>query len=345
MLPMYLSRYFLALSLWACATFLFSAEPDAAVPMKKIGIIGLDTSHSTAFTSDLNQPTPEADLAGFRVVAAYAPGSPDIESSTKRVSEYTEIVKKQGVEIVETIDELVKRVDYILLESNDGRPHFEQALPVLKAGKPVFIDKPVAGSLVEAIMIFEAAKKLNCPVFSSSSLRFGKGLQELRRGDSGEITGCDAYSPCSLEATHPDLFWYGIHGCETLFTVMGTGCESVSRSQTKDFELVTGQWSDGRLGTFRGIRRGASGYGGTAFTAKGVKPLGEFGGYRPLVVEIVKFFKTGTPPVSAAETIEIYAFMEAADESKRRGGSPVKLEEVLKPARAAAAERLAKLGL
>ena len=54
-----------------------------------------------------------------------------------------------------------------------------------------------------------------------------------------------------------------------------------------------------------------------------------FGGYLPLVVEIAKFFKTGKPPVAAEETLEIYTFMEAADESKRQGGKSVKLADVL----------------
>src|SRR5438445_12065642 len=114
---------------------------------------------------------------------------------------------------------------------------------------------------------------------------------------------------------------------------MGTGCEKVSRVQTKDYELVTGTWKDGRVGTFRGIRRGASGYGATVFGSKGIAPSGGYGGYEPLVVEICKFFRTGEPPVSAEETLELFAFMEAADESKRQGGIPVTLESVMKKAR------------
>src|SRR5687767_1256690 len=87
-------------------------------PQLKVGIIGLDTSHATAFTGLLNSPKAEADLANCRVVVAYPKGSPDIESSTKRVPEYIETVKKHGVEIVDSIDELVKRVDCVLLETN-----------------------------------------------------------------------------------------------------------------------------------------------------------------------------------------------------------------------------------
>ena len=310
----------------------------------KAGIIGLDTSHVLAFTKLLNDPKVEPELAGCKIVAAYPQGSPDIESSTKRVPSYTsEMREKLFVEIVDSIPELLEKVDVVFLETNDGRPHLEQLLPCLKAKKPVFIDKPVAGSLADAIAIYNAAKKYNTPVFSSSSLRFSPGAQKIRNGELGDILGCDAYSPCSLEKTHPDLYWYGIHGVETLFTVMGVGCESVTRTSAPNLDLVVGKWNGGRIGTFRGIRSGTSGYGGTAFGTKGIAAIGPYGGYRPLVVEIVEFFNTGKPPVSAEETLQIYAFMEAADESKRQGGVPVTLKSVMEKAEVAAKKRLAEL--
>ena len=175
----------------------------------------------------------------------------------------------------------------------------------------------------------------NTPCFSSSSLRFSAGIAGMRQNAKvGEILGCDAYGPCSLEEHHPDLFWYGVHGVETLFTIMGTGCERVSRIQTEGTELAAGVWKGGRIGTFRGLRDGHHDYGATVFGSKGIAPAGGYGGYEPLVVEIVKFFKTGKPPVSAAETIEIFAFMEAADESKRQGGKPVEIESVMAKAKA-----------
>ena len=312
-----------------------TAEPK---PLKA-GIIGLDTSHVKAFTSALNAEKPKPDLAGCRVVAAYPKGSPDIESSTKRVPEYTEDVKKKGVEIVDSVEELVKRVDVVFLETNDGRPHYEQLLPVLKGGKPCFIDKPIAGSLTDAVAIFEAAKKYNVAIFSSSSLRFAKNTQAARAGALGKISHCETSSPASLDPTHPDLFWYGIHGVESLFTVMGTGCTSVKRGKTADGKIeVVGQWADGRVGTFR-----EGGYSGKAVGEKGEGPVGESPGYDPMLVEILKFFRSGKPPVSEAETLEIYAFMEAADESKRQNGASVTLESVMKKARAEAAEKLKAL--
>jgi hypothetical protein len=323
-------------ALTLCPLCLGGSFVSATEPIR-VGIIGLDTSHAPAFTKVLNDPKAEPDVAGFRVVAAYPKGSRDIPSSVKRVPEYTKQLQSLDVEIVDSIDELLKRVDVVLLETNDGRPHAEQVLPVLKAGKPVFVDKPVAGSLVDVIRIYEAAEHFHVPIFSSSALRYTKGAQALRAGKIGKVVGADAYSPCELEAHHPDLFWYGIHGVETLYTVMGAGCQTVVRTSTPTTDLVVGTWTEGRVGTFRGLRikgmenKGKE-YGGIAYGMKGIEPIGPSEQYRPLVAQIAQFFRTRKSPVDARETLEIYAFMEAADESKQRGGIPVPVKEVFERA-------------
>lgn len=320
----------LMLALITCFASADAQEKEAKI--LRVGVIGLDTSHAPAFAKVLNDSSHASHVPGCKVVAAYPKGSPDIESSTSRVAGYTKQFEEMGIEIVDSIPALLLKVDAVLLETNDGRPHLEQVRPVLKAGKPVFIDKPIAGSLSDAITIFAEAEELGVPVFSASSLRYIKFGQEVRDGLVGEVTGADTYSPASLEATHPDLFWYGIHGVEALFTVMGPGCEEVTRVTSKDYDLVVGKWKDGRIGTFRGIRAGSRGYGGTAFGTKGTKVIGPYAGYAPLVEEIVTFFQTGKAPVSKEETLQIYAFMEAADESKRLGGKPVSVQEVMKKA-------------
>jgi predicted dehydrogenase len=331
----------LAISISLVLSMGLALAVQAAEPLK-VGIIGLDTSHAIAFTKTMNTPGPKADAINCRVVTAYPKGSPDIESSTSRVPGYIEEIKKLGVEIVDSIDELLKRVDCVLLETNDGRPHLEQALPCFKAGKPTFIDKPLAGSLADCIAIFEAAKKYNCPTFSSSSLRYGKLTQEARSGSLGKISSAETVGSAALEKTHPDLFWYGIHGVESLFTVMGTGCELVTRKSTPEGKIeVVGEWVGGRTGTFREGR----GYSGKAKGDKGEGVVGDSAGYDPLVMEIGKFFRSKQPPIPQAETLEIYAFMEAADESKRRGGEPVEIEEVIAKAQPLAAKRLAELGV
>jgi len=301
----------------------------------RAGIIGLDTSHAVAFTKVLNTDVQRPEVMGVRVVAAYAQGSKDIESSTARVPEYSKTVQALGVEIVPTIEALLDKVDVVFLESNDGRPHLEQLRPCLAAGKPVFIDKPIAGSLADAIKIFNEAAAAKTPIFSSSSLRFGTATQAVRGGSVGIVKQGETFSPASLEPHHPDLFWYGIHGVESLFTTMGTGCISAKRGTTEDGKImVTGTWNGGRTGIYREAGEGRKGYGGKAVGEKGEAPVGGFDGYEPLLFEIVKFFRTGIAPVSAEETLEIYAFMEAADESKRRNGAEVKLSEVMEKAKA-----------
>lgn len=293
----------------------------------KLGIVGLDTSHCTAFTELINDPNHKDHVPGAKVVAAFPGGSPDIPSSIGHVSEYTAVLRdKFGVRICDSIEEVCRGVDAVMIESVDGRPHLAQARIVIAAGKPLYIDKPLGGTLKDALEIIRTAEKAGVPLFTSSSLRFAKSTQTVRSGSIGRVLSAEATSPAHLEATHPDLYWYGVHGCEALFTVMGTGCESVVRRTTADGKIeVTGLWQGGRQGIFRE----SNAYGGVAKGEKGEAPIGAFDGYAPLVVEIVKFFQTGKSPVDIAETRELFAFMEAADESKRRGGQPVLLKEVL----------------
>ena len=298
----------------------------------KVGIIGTDTSHVPAFTKLLNDKTDPGYIPGARVVAAYKGGSADVESSHTRVDKYAEeISTKYGVEIVDSIDKLLAKVDAVLLESVDGRPHLAQVKPVIKAGKRVFIDKPFTASYADAREIVRLAKSANVPFFSSSSLRFAADVQAIKNSHQhGGITGAFAYGPENFEPHHPDLFWYGIHAVETLYTLMGAGCETVTRVKAAGGDTVTGVWKDGRVGTMRGITQGKQDYGAIAYGMKATlaTPLPMKVDYRPLLVEIVKFFQTGVPPIQPEETLEIMAFMEAADLSKARGGVPVALTEV-----------------
>ena len=322
----------LVAAVFAAATFVRADEPLRA------GIIGLTTSHVKAFTGAINDPKAEGPLADVKVVAGFPGGMKDNPSSWDRVEMFTGWLRDQGCTIYDTIPEMLQHVDVVLLESVDGRPHLEQARPVIAAGKPLFIDKPMAASLADVMEIFRLAQQNNVPCFSSSSLRFMSDLQKARQGKlpCGKVNKCLAWSPMSTEPHHPDLFWYGVHGCEILFTVMGTGCKTVTRVQQNK---VVGVWEDGREGTFFGGKVDGKSYGAKVEGSKGSDTVGRDAGYKPLVVEICKFFKTGKPPVAAEETIELFAFMEAADESKRQGGATVTIESVMEKARKINAER------
>ncbi len=301
----------------------------------KIGVIGMDTSHVTAFTKLLNDTTTPDHVPGGKVVAAFKSGSADIPSSIERVEEYATVMQRDfGVKFVPTIEALCGEVDCVLLLSVDGRPHLAQARPVIAAKKRLFIDKPVGGTLRDAIEIFRLAKDANVPVFTSSAYRYYDTMIEVKKADIGEIRSAISYGPSPLEAHHPDLFWYGIHPTEALFTVLGRGCESVMRTSSADADTITGTWSGGRIGVLHAIRtkplpHKVSVFGSNGFAEQ--KPGVET--YAPLVREVVNFFQTGIAPVTPEETLEIFAFMEAADESKRRGGGAVKLSEVVEKAR------------
>ena len=305
------------------------ANDEKKEPLR-LGLIGLDTSHVIAFTSRFNEPDNPNHVPGGRVVAAFKGGSADIESSHTRVEGYTKtLVEKYGVKIYDNIKEVCENVDAILLTSLDGRPHLSQVMPVFEANKPVFVDKPVAGTLKDAVEIYRLAKESKVPCFSSSSLRWYPGVVEVANADVGELISVLSYGPAPSEPNHPDLFWYGIHPTEALFTVMGTGCETVTRTSTEDTVVVTGIWKDGKVGTLHGLAKGRFGYKVTAFGSKAIVEQTKGGDYTPMLREVIKFFNTGKPPVAPETTLEIYAFMEAADESKRRGGTPVKISEVL----------------
>lgn len=297
----------------------------------RLGIIGCDTSHVTAFTEALNNPTNKNHIAGAKVVAAFKGGCPDNKFSAQRVESYAQTLRdKYGVKFYDRIEDLVTNVDAVLLESVDGRPHLEQVKPVLQAHKPVFIDKPMAASLRDVLEIFRLAKAENVPVFSSSSLRFSAANQALHHGSLGRVTYCETYGPCEMEPHHPDLFWYGIHGVEALYTVMGPGCDTVQRGTTTNGTIeVIGTWKDGRKGVFRE----GKGFHGLAKGEKGEAPAGTWDGYVPLLQQIIKFFQTGVAPVQPEETIEIIAFLEAADASKAAGGAPIKVQDILNKAK------------
>ncbi|ERJ59674.1 Gfo/Idh/MocA family protein [Sphingobacterium paucimobilis] len=293
---------------------------------KRIGIIGLDTSHAIAFTKSLHD-SPEK-FRDYKVVAAYPYGTKTIPSATDRIPKYIADIEKLDVKIVDSISSLLKQVDYVLLETNDGRLHLDQAREVFKAKKPVFIDKPIAASYKDAQEIMRLSKEHNVPFFSSSSLRYITGMKDIIEGKYGKVLGADVYSPAALEPSHPDFFWYGIHAVEMLITAMGVGCKSLNRTHTDGTDIIVGVWEDGRIGTVRGTRTGAAAFGGTVYCEKGAIKLGDFVGYAPLLEEIVAFFDSGKVPVDGAQTLEICAFIEAADLSKKMQGRTVNLTDI-----------------
>ncbi|MEE3367925.1 MAG: Gfo/Idh/MocA family oxidoreductase [Planctomycetota bacterium] len=342
---------------WLCAIlFMYPAWAQSADPIR-VGIVSIDNYQGLAFTELFhNPPADNPALRGLKVVAAWPGGSPDLEESFTNVPRWKPLLQKQGVQMEDTIDAVLAQVDAVMLMTVDGRPHLAQVRPVLKAGKPVYIGRPMAASLEDVIEMFHLARRYKTPIFSSSQHRFSPGIAQMRsHPEVGEVTGCLVYGGCPTEPHHPDFFYHAIHSFESLYTIMGIGALSVTRARTAETELVTGVWRDGRIGTYRGIRQGTVQYSALVFGSKGIAPAGQYGypapvngvvpksrykGYEGVATEIARFYKSRRPPVTATETIELFAFMEAAHESGRRGGAPVGIPEVIAQAQGRVARRL-----
>jgi len=316
------------------ATLLLSAielgapRKESEQPVLKIGVVGLDTGHAPDYSEVINTAAHDDPIfGGTRVVTAFHPFEEDkVEKNLQRMSEL-------DIEIVGSLEDLLAAVDAVMLHATDGRRRLQLALRIMQSGKPLWMNKPVAHELADVIAIYRTAQQLNVPVFSASSLRYVPHAIEIRNGKYGPVLGATAYSPAHLDERHVDFFWYGIHGVETLFTVMGPGCRNVVRTHIGSTDVITGVWEDGRVGTVRGGRNWRSGgarrYGGVVWCEQDIVAIGPFAGYAHLVKEIVRFFRTGSSPVEANETIEIYAFMQAADRSKNEAGVPIDLAVVM----------------
>jgi len=297
----------------------------------RVGMIGMDTGHAITFTTLFNDPTNKDHVSGLKVVAAYKVSSPDIESSRSRVDEHAAKLQKEfGVTLYDSIEEMLKHVDAVLMEDNDARRHVEQARKVLRTGKPLYIEKPMVLSTKDAVELFAFAKKYHAPLYSGSGARFQPELQAVRNGKIGKVLSLATGGSVNLEPTNPELFWYGVHGVESLFVIYGPGIETVTRKSSAKGAIVSeGKWKDGRIGTFYEGSRTL----GKAVGEKGVSTtVSRWDGYGPFVAAVATFLKTGISPVPEQETIETMAFMEADVISKARGGQPVNVPEILKKA-------------
>jgi hypothetical protein len=288
----------------------------------RLGIVGTDTSHVIEFTKLLNDSSSPQHVPGARVVAAFKGGSKDLPDSYKRVDKFAdELRTKWNVEFVPDIPSLCGKVDGVMIESVDGRQHLDQVKQAVACGKPIWIDKPLASSLEDAREIERAAKG-RVPWFSASALRYGTDIDAVKFADVGGVV---AWGAGPLGREQLDLTYYAIHVVELLYAVLGPGCEEVTRTHTDASDAIVGKWKGGKIGEVRALRPDSD-YGVLVFRNGGKMAISLKidDSYRPLVVEIVKFFETKRPPVPNEETLEVMEFMDAAQCSMSLGGTPVK---------------------
>jgi predicted dehydrogenase len=294
----------------------------------KVGLVDCDTSHVVQFTMRLNHVEIADDqwVDGAQVVCAYR-GTSEI-TPEETIDQYVGKLNEFGIEMVDSPEAMLGKVDAVCVESQSGYVHPARVAPFLKAGLPCFVDKPFACTVEDARTMADLAKANGAALFSSSSLRYGlEVVQALQDEAIGPVVGALTYSPASIHDKNPGLFHYGIHGVEPLFALMGRGCESVTCTFTEGAEVVTGLWSDGRVGTVRGTRAGAHAYGFTVWGENGVRTSAIDASfiYRELLRQIVGMFATNEAPLDIEETVEIVAFIVAALKSAQNGGAPAPL--------------------
>ena len=296
----------------------------------RLGIVGLDTSHVTAFAELLHNPAHPHHVPGGRIVAGYPGGSPDLAPSIGRLERFTgELRNRHGVRIVQTIAQLKDECDALLLASVDGRVHLEQFREIADWRLPVFIDKPLACHAADARAIADLAAHCGTPVMSASALRFGESLlKALSDKPLGPVTGGDFFGPMPFVDKIPGYLWYGIHTAEMLYAAMGAGCREVRAIRHADHDIIVGQWADGRIGTARGNRTGNNTYGGTIHHGRKSRSFDISASAKPfcqsLLERIIAFLESGSPGVPMDESIEVIRFLEAANESAPTG-NPVLL--------------------
>lgn len=292
---------------------------------KKIGLIGLDTSHVEAFTRILNDDKHPGHISGAKVVVAYPGGSKDIPLSNDRVAGFTKKLQDEfAVKIVDSPKAVAEACDLLFIETIDGRVHMDMLRQTIQCKRPTFIDKPLCNSSSEAREMFRMAREAGIPLMSCSSLRFSETLTAaLADQQHGAIVGCDAFGPCSELPTPPGLFWYGIHTLEPIYRVMGTGCVEVQATRNADGEVIVGTWSDGRMASLRGMRKGHSKFGMTVHREKGFQQMDLAGGkrqlYEVMLEAILNSLPAGKSGVPEEQTLELIRFMEAANESRLNG--------------------------
>ncbi len=291
-----------------------------------LGIIGLDSSHAEAFSRILNGESEPFHIPDHPVIAAY-PGerSEDFDMSYRRMDSITEAVTKDwGVRLCPDIPSVMKQVEGVFLEQVDARKRVEQFEAIASFGKPVFVDKPFALSSRDCRRMLSLAEEKGIPLLSASALRFADSLTEaLRACEKYPIHGADFFGPMPFTATQNGYFWYGIHMADMLYRVMGRGCRSVRAVHEEHYDIITGIWKDGRLGTIRGLRTGSQNFGGSIFCGNTHVSVDvskdKRGYYESLLEAVIQMFDQGVSPVSLLELEEIIRFLEAANESRETG--------------------------
>ncbi|MEQ1899436.1 MAG: Gfo/Idh/MocA family oxidoreductase [Devosia sp.] len=177
----------------------------------RIGLVGVDSSHAEHYLRLFNS---DARYGDIRVTALWG-GTPD---RTRALLDLAPPVAASG-----SLEELIADVDAVIVGDRHGDLHRQHALPAIAAGKPVFIDKPLANRDADATAIIEAAAQAGTALLSASALRWQLETQLLKTAIAG-LSGpfsIEAYGTWYPDNEYGGAVYYGIHTVELLQEMLG----------------------------------------------------------------------------------------------------------------------------
>ena len=288
----------------------------------KVAIIGLDTSHSTAFPGLMLDPATDPAFKNNTLIPTRCLRFDTPFQSPEGLDKRQAYLESIGVEVGTDFDWAVADCDAIMMVINDPAYHLEYFEKCAKLGKPIYIDKPVAATVSDTRKIFEIAKKYNVRFFSASSLRFDIDMEEALEQD---ITPRSAvvWGPVGIAAAGSSIVWYGVHAFEMLERIMGPGAESVTVVNDEKGHVCTVAYPDGKRGIVE-LNRKSPRYGCVIRNDEGqavlVKCSGRVPYYVRLLTHIEQFFNgDDSAGVALDESMEIMKMLEAAELSSNSG--------------------------
>ncbi len=192
--------------------------------MKKIAILGCENSHANAFLKFVKE---KKEFKDVEVIGVYS-------DDTAAANKLNETFK---VPVMNTHDELVGKVDGVIVTARHGDNHYKYAKPYLDSKIPMFIDKPFTISEQDTIDFMNEIKSKNIPVCGGSSLKHDKFIQALKKerldGDNDTLGGL-VRAPYSKENDYGNFYFYAPHLVEMVCEVFGRFPENVKATETND---------------------------------------------------------------------------------------------------------------
>ena len=179
--------------------------------MYKVGIIGSENSHAGAFIRIFQNDPNYADIKVVCVGGMY-------EDSNKKLEE------RFGVEIVNTPEEMIGKIDAAMITCRDGKYHAKYAKPFIKAGLPVFIDKPFTIDTQEALELVKLAKEKNVPIVGGSSVKSSYDILMLKNDverNIDKVLGGTMIAPLNMHNEYGGFYFYSSHLAEMCLNTFG----------------------------------------------------------------------------------------------------------------------------